>query len=473
MEDFVENFDLKFKAALKKCGIESFNEKIGVGVSGGADSVCLLTALTHFFESKNIFVITVNHNLREKSETEGDAVFVQEYCKKLNVKCFRADIERGKINSLAKSRNMGMEEAARKVRYEEFENFIKETAVKKMCLAHNENDVCETLLMRFFQGGNTEALCGIPMVRGKFIRPLLTHSRSEIELYLEKQKIPFRIDKTNFDNSMFRNTVRNKIIPCLEENISFWKKGLLLSCEKNSEDLQIITEALNDAFKKIDFKTENKKTSFDKNKFNVLPEGLKRRVLLKSFENSRCRERVNNSFMEEIKKLFLSKEKINLKGNGVSVCSEKDLDGCERIVFFPEEIKATETGFFAIIEKSGTYCFDSLEITVMQKEIHNAGLNEESGGKNHSVVLESCGKKVEIEGLEFPFAIRNFMTGDFIKDSCSNFRSVKSIFESWKVNDAKKKIPVIVEINNCKKYAAMELVCLWGALYGCSNWIVK
>ena len=91
-------------------GEKTFSARFCVAVSGGADSIFLLTVLSEVLDKCSIFVITVNHNLRPENETSGDALFVQNYCRKLNVYCKRVDIQRGEIKNICKEEAKMMEE---------------------------------------------------------------------------------------------------------------------------------------------------------------------------------------------------------------------------------------------------------------------------------------------------------------------------------------------------------------------------
>ena len=192
---------------------------IGVGVSGGADSICLLVCLANLFKkcpSVSLKVVTVNHNIRSEEESGGDCDFVVSVCNKLNevyyqnknaISCEVVSLEKGKVFDFAKSRGAGIEESARFLRYQIFEDFIEKNHLDCFCLAHNKNDQLETALMRFLQGSSIEGSCGIWENRGKFVRPLINCDRKEIEKYLTEQGFEWRTDCTNLDNSYFRNRV--------------------------------------------------------------------------------------------------------------------------------------------------------------------------------------------------------------------------------------------------------------------------
>ena len=100
MEQDLSFFEEKIRASLKKAGVTE-SSRVGIAVSGGADSISLLYSLSRILIKEKLFAITVNHNLRKKEETEGDAFFVQERCKLLKIDCSRYDIERGLIEKIA------------------------------------------------------------------------------------------------------------------------------------------------------------------------------------------------------------------------------------------------------------------------------------------------------------------------------------------------------------------------------------
>src|SRR5574344_1418084 len=253
----VEEFDSLVKNGMIFCGVkkEELTQKhFGVAVSGGADSISLLTSLSHFIPKENLFVVTVNHNLRPAEETEGDAFYVESYCKNLNVNCTRFDVPRGKIISLSKERGMGVEEAARFTRYDLFKTFIIEKNISFLSLAHNQNDQIETVVMRFLKGAGSESLSGIPFAREKFIRPLLNIPRDMIEEYLKAQHIEFRTDKTNFDSSITRNFIRNELMALLDKKMFGWKKAVLSVSKKSYDDDKALNYLTDESISKIDWK---------------------------------------------------------------------------------------------------------------------------------------------------------------------------------------------------------------------------
>ena len=114
--------------------------------------------------------------------------------------------------SIAKKEGLSEEEAGRNARYKAFNNSYIENKCTKIAVAHNKNDNAETFLFNLFRGSGITGLSGIPPIRDSIIRPLLCLEREEIELYLSKNHISYRIDSTNLTQEYSRNKIRNKIL---------------------------------------------------------------------------------------------------------------------------------------------------------------------------------------------------------------------------------------------------------------------
>lgn len=207
----------KFKiCAEKKCGIKKDDDsKIIVAVSGGADSVCLLLLLHEFIGPERLLCAHFNHNIRG-TEAERDASFTESVAKKLNTK-FVLGSEN--VPLYAKTNNIGIEEAARILRYKFFEK-IAESECKEYALvavAHNMSDRVETVLHNIARGTSVDGLKGIEYKRGNIVRPLLDFRREEIEYICKYHALTPVFDSTNADNNYTRNKIRNIILPYLEK----------------------------------------------------------------------------------------------------------------------------------------------------------------------------------------------------------------------------------------------------------------
>lgn len=197
--------------------IES-GDNIVIGVSGGPDSIALLSILQHIQNDIqfNIYVAHVNHMIRE--EAIEDQKYVEEYCKKYNIQCF---VKQEKVEELAQKDKIGTEEAGRKLRYEFFDEILEKTKSNKIATAHTANDNAETVLMNIMRGSGTSGLKGIEVFRdNKYIRPLIECNRMEIEQYCEENNLQPRYDKTNKLNIYTRNKIRNLLIPYIQKEFN-------------------------------------------------------------------------------------------------------------------------------------------------------------------------------------------------------------------------------------------------------------
>ncbi|MGN0482843.1 MAG: tRNA lysidine(34) synthetase TilS [Lachnospiraceae bacterium] len=190
-------------------------DHIVVGVSGGADSVCLLLVLQKL-QAEIAFtmeVVHVEHGIRGKESLE-DADFVETLCEKLQVpvQIFSVDVPK-----LAKQQKCSVEEMGRKVRYDLLQKRCALHTQGKIAVAHHKNDQAETVLFHLVRGSNLRGMEGMHPVEGNCIRPLLCVDRKEIEDYLEKRGQAYRNDQTNQENAYHRNKIRNQVLPQLEQ----------------------------------------------------------------------------------------------------------------------------------------------------------------------------------------------------------------------------------------------------------------
>ena len=189
-------------------------------VSGGADSMALLTILDAMEKEGGIRLCAAHfeHGLRGE-EALRDAAFVKTQCRMRGIPCV---VGHGDVRNYADEKHLGLEEAARLLRY----RFLSETADRLDCgriaTAHTADDNAETLVMNLIRGSGTRGLAGIPPVRGRLVRPLLQTSREEILSFLRENGVPYVEDSSNRELLFTRNRVRSQIIPLLkEENPSF------------------------------------------------------------------------------------------------------------------------------------------------------------------------------------------------------------------------------------------------------------
>lgn len=189
-----------------------------VGVSGGADSLCLLFVLLELQKEIPFRIIAchVNHGLRGE-EADADEAYVKQICAEYNIPCVSCCEN---VELIAKKRKQSTEEAGREVRRAFFEKVLLEHGGTKIALAHHKNDNVETFFLNLARGSGLKGLCGIHPVKGNVIRPLLCVERSEIEAYLKEKNIGYCEDKTNASDAYTRNRIRNHVIPYMEKEVN-------------------------------------------------------------------------------------------------------------------------------------------------------------------------------------------------------------------------------------------------------------
>ncbi|MCR5784131.1 MAG: tRNA lysidine(34) synthetase TilS [Eubacterium sp.] len=190
-------------------------DRVLLGLSGGADSVCLYLVLVELMEEVgfDIVCVHINHGIRGE-EAKRDADFCERLCKSFGTEFLLYTYD---IPAFAKENSLSEEEAGRIKRYETFEKVAEEKGCSKIAVAHHMNDNAETMLFNLARGSGVAGLCAMAPVTQNIIRPLLAVKRDEIEKYLGKIGQTYMTDSTNLDNEYSRNKIRNSIIPELEK----------------------------------------------------------------------------------------------------------------------------------------------------------------------------------------------------------------------------------------------------------------
>ena len=269
----------KVKKYIKENHLIESGETIVAGVSGGPDSICMLTILEKLREELHfkIVVAHINHGIRESALA--DEEYVKKICEQKEIPIY---IKKENIKDIAQKEKIGIEEAGRMIRYSFFEEIMKKINGQKIATAHNLNDQAETILMNLFRGSGINGLKGIEKNRnGKYIRPLINCSRKEIEEYCEKNNLKPRIDETNQENIYTRNKIRNICIPYIEKefNPNIIKTLARLS-DIVTEETNYMDAVIEKEYENLMIKEEKKEIILDLKKFNLLELVIKRRILL-------------------------------------------------------------------------------------------------------------------------------------------------------------------------------------------------
>lgn len=204
-------------------------DRLIVGVSGGADSVCLFRGLLALSKQIPFWwgVCHVNHGIRG-TEAKADCEFVKELCLRNFVPFFSFY---GDVPKMARDQKISQEEAGREFRYKCFMRLVSTHGANKIVTAHHGDDQAETVLYRLLRGTGIDGMAGIaPSLRlleeemaGRnidLVRPLLSLSRKEIEETLLTIQQDYRVDATNQENDYTRNYLRNVILPALNQKVN-------------------------------------------------------------------------------------------------------------------------------------------------------------------------------------------------------------------------------------------------------------
>lgn len=215
--------------------------RILCAVSGGADSVCLLHVLSKLAPQRGFTLCAAHyeHGLRGE-ESLRDAEFVEQMCQSLGVELIT---EHGDVPAYAAENGLGIEEAARELRYA----FLRHAAEKLSCdyiaTAHNADDNAETMLFNLARGTGSKGLQGIPYRRGNIIRPLISVTRAEIEAYLDSGAIEHVEDSSNASDDYSRNLIRHRVMPVLRTVNPGFARAAARTAELLTRDDDFITGA--------------------------------------------------------------------------------------------------------------------------------------------------------------------------------------------------------------------------------------
>ena len=220
-------------------------DAVVAGLSGGADSVALVSILEKVCKERGIKLIAVHvhHGIRG-AEADEDLKFCRKLCKTLGIVLREY---RFNVPEYAKQNKLSCEEAGRLLRYESFRKTASEYEKSRIAVAHHMNDQAETVIFNAARGSGIRGLRGMLPVKDDVIRPLLCCTREEIEEYDKEEKLVYRTDSTNDDDDYSRNVIRHRTIPslvsinaCAVKNIA----GAAARCMEAEEYLEAETERL-------------------------------------------------------------------------------------------------------------------------------------------------------------------------------------------------------------------------------------
>ncbi|MBQ4465611.1 MAG: tRNA lysidine(34) synthetase TilS [Oscillospiraceae bacterium] len=215
-----------------------------VALSGGADSVCLLVCLLAVRQEFDLRIsaVHIQHGLRGE-ESRRDEVFCIKRCAAWNVPLKVIPVD---VKKTAASQRISIETAARECRYAAFDAL----GCDYIATAHTASDQLETVLFRMARGTGLRGLCGIPPRRGRYLRPLLSCTRTEIEECLRENAISYVIDSSNLSDDYSRNFIRHNIVPPLRQLNPAVEQNLPHMVQNLRDDADFLSQAADAAYAK-------------------------------------------------------------------------------------------------------------------------------------------------------------------------------------------------------------------------------
>ena len=431
----------KFMHFIEKEELIFEKDKILLGVSGGPDSLTMFDLFLKLSSEKNIeiAVFHLNHLFREKAGKE--AQFVKKVCNNYNVNCY---LEEFNVPNFAKENNLSSEQAARKIRMNFLFSYIEDLNFDKISLAHNKNDLVETVFLNMFRGCSLSGLSGIKaksiIDNYEIIHPLLAISRDEIENYCKKEKLNPRHDESNEETIYTRNKIRHNIIPYIEEEINPSLKDVIMRMAGLiKEDDDYLDKLAEKKFSDIVLEKINRKIILDFAEFNKLDEVLKRRIMFNSiYKLKEVKADIYFKHYKELKKLFsknANNKKIDLPGE-IQVKKEY-----EKLIIKRGNFEERVKNYSKKIELNS-----KVELPYNYK-LKSEKVKKYNNWKKDAAKSENC--LIDFDKLNFPLKVRNRRPGDrFVPLGLNGSKKIKDYFIDKKVKLTKRdKIPLVVDDN--------------------------
>lgn len=268
----------RWSLEMRRSRLFSAGERVGVAVSGGPDSILLLTFMRQFSAERGLCLSAVhfNHHLRGADSTEDEA-FVQARAEEFGIGFCRAGADTARI---ARESKKNLEVAAREQRYRFFFSLIRQGKLDKVATAHTANDQAETVLLRLFRGAGIRGLGGIfPVLDGKIVRPFLEITKAEVQKEIERRSLVFRLDRSNEDPRFARNRVRRDVLPLIEREFNPAIVSLLKHMADRFRDDEAYLEEQASAAAQPWRLREGDVERIPSKPFSLFPPALQRRIL--------------------------------------------------------------------------------------------------------------------------------------------------------------------------------------------------
>ena len=416
---------------INKYGMLNGCGSIVMGLSGGADSVCLLLILDELCRHKNIALtaVHIHHGIRGQ-EADRDMAFCEDLCRRRGIafECFGYDVPK-----YAAENGLTCEEAGRKLRYMAFKEVASGFENARIAVAHHMDDRAETVIFNMCRGSSLKGIRGILPVNDNIIRPLLCCSKVEILDFLAEEKQDYCRDNTNFENDYSRNRIRNIILPELVQDINSGSvKNIVAMSEDVAEAEDFLAKTTNGLMNTHACRTDR---GILLTGLNEMEPYMAKRLIMKCFES--LTDSLKDFGRQHVEKAY-------------ELASKQDSR--------PSEIR---NGLYASRNQDGLYIYinsgqstmESYDVIISEKGITRVA------GFSFEVIERSSDKKIsnevytklfDYDKIKFGMQIRGRREGDFFAlDKSGHHKKLKQYFVDEKVPERQRDfIPLLAEGNH-------------------------
>ena len=391
----------QFKKHINKEPLFLKESRLLIAISGGLDSV-VLTHLCHQL-NLNVALAHCNFNLRG-DESDADENFVLQLAEDLNLEVF---IENFDTEGYSNSNKLSTQMAARKLRYDWFEELIDLLQFDSILTAHHADDNLETFLINLSRGTGLDGLKGIPEINNNIIRPLLPFSRDVLEAYAKENHLEWREDSSNASTKYLRNKLRHDVIPVLKEINPQLLQNFQNTLGNLSDTADIVEERIEAVLNRAIETIDNHQMVFNISEFKKL--NNPKAYLFEAFKDygfTEWNDVVNLLDAQSGKQVHSSTHRL-IKDREHILLSEIDLETNEKLITISKANKQVKTDF-------GMLFFDEDDAVLV---------------KNKNTIY------VDMEVLRYPLVIRKWEDGDmFYPLGMSGKKKLSKYFKDEKLS---------------------------------------
>ncbi len=448
----------KVRRYIKRYNMIRQSEHIVAGISGGADSVCLLFMLRRFLYEQSgedyrnrLTAVHVHHGIRGE-EAGRDLEFVKKLCGQEGIELV---IRYYDVPGYSKEHRISCEEAGRLLRYEAMGKLAAERGSNsKIAVAHNSNDNAETVLHNLSRGSGLKGLGGIAPLNGNIVRPLLCLERKEIEKYLSDNKISYITDSTNLETEYTRNRIRLHVLSVMQQEINPKCVEHMAGTSENVREAEEFLEKItNQMYEKVVY-ADNNYICIRKEDFHPIDIYIKKRIIRQAVGRlAGGLKDISRIHIEDVLALMKGEpgKYIHLPG-GIIVrndynclvfgSSESDSERTQQI-YADSKTMICNPGIYHL--KGYGYCFEVSEIFLDSEEESVNFLK--NCIKNQENLYTKC---FDYDKMKFAVQLRYRMSGDYLTiDSRLSHKKLKSYFVDKKIPQTERgRIPLLADGNH-------------------------